>query len=120
MEHMNRICKEAITCLGINKTESAIVRVGKWIGSVYPVLDQYDSENCVPERSIVRSVPRAKNMIINELKKVNVFSRIDSLRTYSRTSEQRTLWEHKFCPLFGGCPYLGGSPYFGFISCYIR
>ena len=39
---------------------------------------------------------------------------------YSRTSEQRTLWEHRFCPLFGGCPYLGGSPYFGFISCYIR
>ena len=27
----------------------------------------------------------------------------------SRTSEQRTLWEGIFCPLFGGCPYLGGS-----------
>ena len=31
---------------------------------------------------------------------------------YSRTSEQRTLWERVFCPLFGGCPYLGGSLYF--------
>ena len=28
---------------------------------------------------------------------------------YSRTSEERTLWEQAFCPLFGGCPYLGGS-----------
>ena len=28
---------------------------------------------------------------------------------YSRISEQRTLWEWVFCPLFGGCPYLGGS-----------
>ena len=28
---------------------------------------------------------------------------------YSRTSEERTLWEQRFCPLFGGCPYLGGS-----------
>ena len=28
---------------------------------------------------------------------------------YSRTSEQRTLWERVFCPLFRGCPYLGGS-----------
>ena len=27
---------------------------------------------------------------------------------YSRASEQRTLWERAFCPLFGGCPYLGG------------
>ena len=27
---------------------------------------------------------------------------------YSGTSEQRTLWERVFCPLFGGCPYLGG------------
>ena len=27
----------------------------------------------------------------------------------SRTSEQNTLWEQVFCPLFGGCPYLGGS-----------
>ena len=29
------------------------------------------------------------------------------MRYYSRTSEQRTLWERVFC---GGCPYLGGSP----------
>ena len=34
---------------------------------------------------------------------------------YSRTSEQRTLWERVFCPLFGGCPYLGGLLYFDII-----
>ena len=34
---------------------------------------------------------------------------------YSRTSEQRTLWERVFCPLFGGCPYLRGSLYFDII-----
>ena len=28
---------------------------------------------------------------------------------YSRTSEERTLWEQRSCPLFGGCPYLEGS-----------
>ena len=29
----------------------------------------------------------------------------------SGASEQRTLWEHDFCPLFGGCPLdlVGGS-----------
>ena len=27
----------------------------------------------------------------------------------AQTSEQKTLWERVFCPLFGGCPYHGGS-----------
>ena len=27
---------------------------------------------------------------------------------YSGTSEERTLWEWHFCPLFRGCPLLGG------------
>jgi len=38
---------------------------------------------------------------------------------YSRTSEQRTLWEWVFCPFFGGCPYLEGSPYFDILCIYI-
>jgi len=38
---------------------------------------------------------------------------------YSRTSEQRTLWERDFCPFFGGCPYLGGSLYFDILYIYI-
>ena len=33
---------------------------------------------------------------------------------YSRASEQKTLWERVFCPLFGGCPYLGGLPLFDY------
>ena len=28
--------------------------------------------------------------------------------SYSETSEERTLWERHFCPLFGGCPLLRG------------
>ena len=31
-----------------------------------------------------------------------------SLMIYSGTSEERTLLERHFCPLFGGCPLLGG------------
>ena len=31
-----------------------------------------------------------------------------SVNEYSGTSEERTLWERPFCPLFGGCPLLGG------------
>ena len=38
-----------------------------------------------------------------------VYTWYSDLQAYSRTSEQRTLWEQAFCPLFGGYPYLGGS-----------
>ena len=31
---------------------------------------------------------------------------------YSGTSEERTIWKQRFCPLFGGCPYLGGSQFY--------
>ena len=33
---------------------------------------------------------------------------------YSKTSEERTLWDCGLCPLFGGCPLLGGCPFFYF------
>jgi len=33
---------------------------------------------------------------------------------YSRTSEQRTLWDRGFCPLFRGCPLLGDRLIFAF------
>ena len=34
MEHLNRLCKEAVQGLGANKTPDAIVRIGKCIGKV--------------------------------------------------------------------------------------
>ena len=34
---------------------------------------------------------------------------------YSGTSEERTIWEQRFCPLFRGCPYLEGSPFIAFL-----
>ena len=54
------------------------------------------------------------NVSINEhMKRVELLSlytaEVDEVRgRYSETSEERTLWERHFCPLFGGCPLLGG------------
>ena len=39
----------------------------------------------------------------------------DVVADYSGTSEERTIWEQRFCPFFGGCPYLGGSPFYCFL-----
>ena len=62
--------------LGVNKTEKAIVRVGKSLGTLSHVLDQYDLDNGVPNVSSVRSFPgaeRDRDMVIDELQK---FSRV--------------------------------------------
>ncbi len=40
-EHLNRVCKEAVQGLRANKTEKAITKIGKTLGTVVPVLDNY-------------------------------------------------------------------------------
>ena len=44
MEHRNRICKDAISCVGANKTPTAIQRVGKCIGVLKSVTDNFDAQ----------------------------------------------------------------------------
>ncbi len=51
MEHLNRIAKTAVDGLGANKTEKAIDRVGKTVGTLTETLDMYDIENHVGEES---------------------------------------------------------------------
>ena len=59
MEHLNRVCKEAIAGLGVNKTKKAIIRVGNSLGMICPVLAQFDSDDKIPECSSIRSIPDA-------------------------------------------------------------
>ena len=42
MEHLNRLCKEAIKGLGANKTPSAIKRIGDAIGPLHTILENFD------------------------------------------------------------------------------
>ncbi len=48
-EHLNRVCKYAVRGLHANKT--AIDRVGKALGTLSPVLDQFDDQNKVKKTS---------------------------------------------------------------------
>ncbi len=43
MEHLNKILKNGIGALASNKTEESIVRLGKAIGTVAPVLQNFDA-----------------------------------------------------------------------------
>ena len=42
MEHLNRACKFAIAGLGANSTPQAITRIGKCIGPLMQICEQYD------------------------------------------------------------------------------
>ena len=44
-EHLNQVRKYAIQGVGINKSEKAITRIGKPLGTLFPVLSQFDEQN---------------------------------------------------------------------------
>lgn len=87
LEHLNRVCKNAISDLGVNKTEKAIKRVGNVLGTLYPVLQQFDSDNHIRGTSGTHRMPsseRDRDRIIHELQQSNVFSSIPS-RTHHQS-----------------------------------
>ena len=47
MEHLNRVAKDAMRNLTSNKTTSSISRIGRAIGTLAPLLDQFDEDNSV-------------------------------------------------------------------------
>ncbi len=51
MEHLNRLCKDAVSHLGANKTPHAIVRAGKAISVLGKVMQQFDSTSDVKHTS---------------------------------------------------------------------
>ena len=70
MEHLNAIAKGCIKGLGANKTEVAIQRSARALGTIVPVLDQFDAQNNVPSISGVHkraSTEKDQALIISEL-----------------------------------------------------
>lgn len=59
-EHLNRVVKDAIRGLGANKTEPAILHVGKALGTLEPVLRQFDAENKVKKPSGTHKPPKCR------------------------------------------------------------
>ena len=76
-EHLNRLCKTAVKGLGGNKTEKCICRVARAIGTIAPVLDNFDSDNRVSVCSSAHKISSSeKDMrsIVTELSRSAVFS----------------------------------------------
>ena len=80
-EHLNRVCKTSIAGLGVNKTQAAVVCVGKALGTLFPVLQQFDEQNLVPENigtHYALSSAKERDTIIHQLQESKVFSSIQS------------------------------------------
>ena len=80
LEHLNRMCKEAIKDKGANKSEKAIVFTGRILGVLQPVIKQFDAQNEVAAQSgSHRSPSKIKDMelITNKLVQLNLFSQQD-------------------------------------------
>ena len=81
LEHLNRVCKNAISDLGVNKTETAIARVGKALGTLSPALQQYDLENHVRGTCGTHRPPKSdkdRDQIVHQLQESDIFSSLQS------------------------------------------
>ena len=70
-EHLNRLLKDIIKGIGANKTEEALVRSSKALGTLHNMLSQFDKDNHLDNTSEVHRPPSCKrelNTIIKELK----------------------------------------------------
>ena len=77
MEHLNKIAKEAILFQGANKTTKAMLRIGHTIGTLSPVLDQFDAQNKVSSTNSIHARPDSRNdvhTVVNELIKSHSFT----------------------------------------------
>ena len=76
IEHLNRICKDAVSHLGANKTPKAVIRIGKVVGIVSSTLDHYDKVTGVDQGSgkhTRRSDRDDLNLVLKELRESKVF-----------------------------------------------
>ncbi len=76
MEHLNRELKECIALLRSNKHEHAIIRVGKAMGTISPVLQQFDQINEInlhKTNHTRSSIKQDMTRIINDIGQYRLF-----------------------------------------------
>ena len=88
LEHLNRLCKSAVTDLGANKTPAAFERTGKCIGVLNDLCTEFDVSLRVTEIYGIHKSPhdaKDMNIILNQLIDGEVFAEKPA-RGYSCTS----------------------------------
>lgn len=75
-EHLIRLCKTSVKSLGANKTEKCITRVARALGTISPLLSNFDRDNNVNDSSGVHKIAKAdkdRRIVIDTLQKASVF-----------------------------------------------
>ena len=93
MEHLNRTLKSGIGALGSNKTEGAIVRLSKAIGTISPVLENFDDNNGIHHhhtRHKQASMKKDIHKVVADINKAKIFSTITG-RKYSTFPNPKSL-----------------------------
>ena len=94
MEHLNRLAKTAVDGLGANKTEKAIFRVGKTVGSLFRTTENFDKQNNVTPPSgshSEKSNAKDLNKIISIQHQQQVFQQKDGRKHKSFTKLKNNL-----------------------------
>ena len=96
-EHLNRVAKECIRHLGANKNPKSITRVGKAMGTIAPVLDQFDSINGLKPPSGAHKRPSSekdRDIILKYLLNNKIFSDVPG-RVHSSFQKPRDVLKHE-------------------------
>ena len=97
-EHLNRTCKVAICGLQANKKEEAIDRVGKALGTLSPILENFDEENSIPAISGIHHIPKFDKdlkTIVQSLRRAKVFSKLANNRCHFSFPKPRDVLHSK-------------------------
>ena len=85
-EHLNRVVKDCIKGLASNKTVSAVTKVGKALGALYPILNTFDEDNSVKKLSGHHKVPKwdkDRDLVIDHLLAGDIFTQKGKRGHYS-------------------------------------
>ena len=77
MEHLNRSVKSGIAALGPNKCETTIIRLGKAIGTIDPIINQFDKVNDILNsrtRHKLASMTKDVKRLANDMKKNKILT----------------------------------------------
>ncbi len=72
-EHLNRLCKTAIEGLGANKSKRARLRIGRTVGMLEALLNNFDNDNDVTNISqahTARNIKKDLNIVVKELQEI--------------------------------------------------
>ena len=94
MEHLNRVAKTAVEGLGANKSKKAIIRVGKAVGTLSTLLENFDKQHHVSVPSghhSKKSISKDLKEILRILQNQEVFKQKEGRRHKSFCKLQRNI-----------------------------